>query len=84
MPVLDPTPKQWTAIRKLAASSFDPDDYKNRGAGFQAGDKMSCDVCRCRHAPDGVCGYCRALVKRIRAEKPAPVEKEAANVVPDL
>lgn len=60
------TPAQLVELEKLAASDFDPDDYKNRPDGHIVGDKANCTICRCRYAPGGICGYCRYAVRMIR------------------
>jgi ribosomal protein S14 len=56
------------ALDALAASDFDPAaNYDNDRHPAR------CQVCGVRHAPAGVCGYCRYHVKRLRAEKgPVP------------
>ena len=59
------------AIRRLAATDFDPNDYL-------AADTESirfanyCKVCNTRYAPGGVCGGCRCRVKEYRRNQPTP------------
>lgn len=57
------------SLAALAASDFDPDDYKRRPGAVRG----YCDHCRVRYAPGGVCGYCRGRVKMLRAETAARV-----------
>lgn len=48
-------------LLELAATKFDPDDYKKEQLPSRR-----CDHCGVQYAPGGVCGYCRGRVKMIR------------------
>lgn len=80
-PVAQPAGTQIRSrLLKLAASDFDPDDYRH-----MAGSKSVngyCVHCHCRHAPLTVCGYCRGRVKMIRDGREAEINWSGEGPVP--
>lgn len=78
-PLLAPPLSQKKQLEALAATDFDPDDYKNASKTPVCN---WCRICGCRYAPGAVCGYCRYAVRAIRAKaakaKTSGVESEVA------
>ncbi len=57
---------------------FDPGDY----LGSEYDRAGYCRFCSRRHAPNGVCGVCRAKVRLIRGQIPTTVRVYAEPVIP--
>lgn len=66
-----PPPGVTAALNMLAASDFDPDDYKL----LKEAVCHYCKICGCVYAPRGYCGYCRQAVRKIRTETAQPATK---------